>query len=36
MFEERVCSPDEHISFMPLTIGTPVPGRFIIIIVKIC
>jgi len=31
MFKERVCWPNEHISFMPLTIGMPVLGGFIII-----
>jgi DNA replication regulator DPB11 len=28
MFEERICLPDEHVSFTPLTIDTPVPGKF--------
>jgi DNA replication regulator DPB11 len=27
MFEERICSPAEHVSFTPLTIETPVPGK---------
>jgi len=26
MFEERICSPEEHISFIPLRIESPVPG----------
>jgi DNA replication regulator DPB11 len=30
IYHERICSPDEHISFRPLQIETPVPGRRIL------
>jgi DNA replication regulator DPB11 len=26
IYEERICSPAEHVSFVPLKIGTPVAG----------
>ena len=27
MFEERICPPEEHVSFMPLDINTPLSGE---------
>lgn len=32
MFEERICFPDEHVSFTPLTIETPVPGKTLVVL----
>jgi hypothetical protein len=29
MFEERVCLPEENVSFTPLKIQTPVPGKLL-------
>lgn len=26
MFEERICPPEEHVSFVPLGIEMPIPG----------
>lgn len=26
IFEERICSPDEHVSFAPIPVPTPVDG----------
>ena len=28
IFEERICPPDEHISFAPVPVQTPVDGAF--------
>jgi DNA replication regulator DPB11 len=28
MFDERLCSPDEQVTFLPLVVQTPVPGKF--------
>jgi hypothetical protein len=27
MFDERLCSPDEQVTFLPLVVQTPVPGE---------
>ena len=27
MFDERLCSPDEQVTFLPLVVQTPVPGK---------
>jgi hypothetical protein len=28
MFDERLCSPDEQVTFLPLVVRTPVPGEY--------
>ena len=27
MFDERLCSPDEQVTFLPLVVQTPIPGK---------
>ena len=29
IYDERICSPDEHVSFLPLSIPIPVDGKYL-------
>jgi DNA replication regulator DPB11 len=31
MFDERLCSPDEQVTFLPLVVQTPAPGKFFLL-----
>lgn len=36
VFHERICEPDENVSFTPLKITTPVPGTSTWVVFSIC